>query len=82
LNSVTLHDLLEASVRRGQRRVALQRLMMLQARGECVPDDIRRYREAFRSRVPKRELARMGEVATDWACMVSGRDARWKFPVD
>lgn len=82
MRSLLLQDLLAHSVRRGHARVALQRLMMLQARGEPVPDELRRRCEAHRARLPPREVARMAAAAAEWASMVSGRDARWTFPLD
>jgi hypothetical protein len=71
--SVSLEALLEQSIRRGQRRVALQRLLMLEARGLPVDPAARDFCQPLRLSLPLREYDRMLAAARDWARMVSGR---------
>ena len=72
--SVSLEALLERSMRLGQRRVALQRLLMLEARGLPVDEGARAFCHALRSSLPRREYDRMLAAARDWARLVSGRE--------
>jgi hypothetical protein len=71
--SVSLEALLEQSIRRGQRRVALQRLLMLEARGLPVDPAVRDFCQPVRLSLPLREYDRMLAAAQAWARMVSGR---------
>ena len=71
--SVSLEALLEQSIRRGHRRVALQRLLMLEARGLPVDPAVRDFCQPLRLSLPLREYDRMLAAAQAWARMVSGR---------
>jgi hypothetical protein len=71
---VTLEELLARSIRMGQRRVALQRLLMLEARGLPVAAEHVSFCREMRTTVPRRELQRMQQAADEWARLVSGRD--------
>lgn len=71
--SVSLEALLEQSIRRGHRRVALQRLLMLEARGLPVDPAVRDFCQPVRLSLPLREYDRMLAAAQAWARMVSGR---------
>jgi hypothetical protein len=71
---VSLDALLEQSMRRGQQRVALQRLLMLEARGLPASEAARAFCAPARLSVPRREYERMLAAARAWARMVSGRD--------
>ena len=71
--SVSLEALLEQSIRRGHRRVALQRLLMLEARGLPVDPAVRDFCQPLRLSLPLREYDRMRAAAQAWARMVSGR---------
>ena len=72
---VSLSELLERSMRLGQRRVALQRMLMMEAAGLEVSEASRAFCQAARMRLPLRELDRMQRAAQDWACMLSRRGA-------
>jgi hypothetical protein len=72
--SVSLEALLEQSMQRGQRRVALQRLLMLEARGLPTSEAARAFCQPVRLSLPRREYDRMLAVAHNWARLVSGRE--------
>jgi hypothetical protein len=74
VGSASLEALIAQSMRRGQRRVALQRLLMLEARGLPVDPAVRDFCEPVRLSLPLREFERMRAAAQAWARMVSGRD--------
>jgi hypothetical protein len=74
MGSASLEALIARSMRRGQRRVALQRLLMLEARGLPVDPAVRDFCEPVRLSLPLREFERMRAAAQAWACMVRGRD--------
>jgi len=67
---VSLPDLLERSIRRGQKRVALQRLLMMEAAGLQVSEASRTFCHALRMAIPRRELDRMYAAADAWARMI------------
>lgn len=70
---VSLEALLQRSIRCGHRRVALQRLLMLEARGLPISEAARAFCEPVRLSVPMREYDRMLAAARTWSHMVSGR---------
>jgi hypothetical protein len=72
---VSLPQLLERSIRLGQRRVALQRMLMMEAAGIEVSEAWRAFCQPARNTVPLRELDRMYQAAQAWAGMVGGRGA-------
>jgi hypothetical protein len=72
---ISLPELLERSMHRGQRRVALQRMLMMEAAGLEVSDALRSFCQAARKAVPPRELDRMHAAARAWARMVGPRAA-------
>jgi hypothetical protein len=72
---VSLPQLLERSIRLGQRRVALQRMLMMEAAGIEVSEAWRAFCQPARNTVPLRELDRMYQAARAWAGMVGGRGA-------
>lgn len=69
----SLNDLLERSIRLGQRRVALQRLMMMEASGIEVSQVARDFCRPVQLALPLREIERMRQVAGDWAAMIGHR---------
>jgi hypothetical protein len=73
--SVSLPELLDRSVRLGHRRVALQRLLMMEAAGLEVSEASRAFCQPARMTVPLRELDRMQQAAQAWASMLGGRGA-------
>jgi hypothetical protein len=78
LSCVTLDALLELSIRRGHRRVALQRLLMHEARGLPTNEAAQTFCQAVRASLPRREFDRMLAAAQAWARMV-GRPERGRF---
>jgi hypothetical protein len=58
------------SMRRGHRRVAAQRLLMLQARGGRLPGDCLQYCDAVLATLSGAQQARMREAAAAWAAFV------------
>ena len=62
-------------MRLGQRRVALQRMLMMEAAGMEVCEASRAFCHATRMRLPLRELDRMQRAAQSWACMLGRRGA-------
>jgi hypothetical protein len=76
---VSLPELVERSMRLGQRRVALQRMLMMEAAGLEVSDAIRAFCHPARMTVPLREFDRMHEAAQAWAGMLGRRGVRAWF---
>jgi hypothetical protein len=76
---VSLPELIDRSMRLGHRRVALQRVLMMEAAGLEVTEASRAFCQPARSTVPLRELDRMYEAAQAWARMVSTRGAVHRF---
>ncbi|MGH8790706.1 MAG: hypothetical protein ACREYA_37380 [Cupriavidus necator] len=54
--------------------MAVQRLLMLQARNEDVPEDFRSFCDMAQQTSRPRELDRMREAARTWARMANQRD--------
>jgi hypothetical protein len=65
---------LEESIRRGYRRIAVQRYLMLQERDIEVPHVARLFCEAAIPEIRPRELQRMREAAASWVRLVRGRE--------
>jgi len=65
---------LEDSIRRGYRRIAVQRYLMLQERDIEVPYVARLFCEAVIPEIRPRELQRMQEAAASWIRLVRGRE--------
>jgi hypothetical protein len=76
---VSLPELLERSVRLGHRRVALQRLLMMEAAGMEVSESARAFCQPARMTLPLRELDRMHQASQAWAAMLSSRGALDRF---
>lgn len=76
---VSLPELLDRSMRLGQRRVALQRMLMMEAAGLEVSEAARAFCQPARMTVSLRELDRMHEAAQAWARMVGKRGAHTWF---
>jgi hypothetical protein len=80
--SVSLPELLDRSVRLGHRRVALQRMLMMEAVGLEVSEASRAFCQPARVKVPLREFDRMRHAAQAWAAMLGSRGALGRFEDD
>jgi hypothetical protein len=63
----SLATLLTQSVQRGHGKVALQRMLMLDAQHHAIPDSEREYCERVAKSASPWELKRMRRVAEAWA---------------
>lgn len=70
---VSLPELLDRSMRLGQRRVALQRMLMMEAAGMEISEASRAFCHPARMSLPRRELDRMHQAAQAWARMLGSR---------
>lgn len=68
-----LISLVRASLRRGHWKVALRRLLMLEARGHAIPDDLQTTTQALMARCAQKELEKMQADAWVWGLMVRRR---------
>jgi hypothetical protein len=69
----SLQYLLDRSIRLGQRRVALQRILMIEASGGEVSQAARDFCQSIRMTLPQREIDRMRQAARAWAEMTGCR---------
>ena len=70
---VSLPELLERSIRRGHKRVALQRLLMMEAAGLEASEESRAFCHPLRMTISRREFDRMNDAARDWVRMIGAR---------
>lgn len=69
-----LLDLLERSLRRGHRRLALRHYMMLRVRGHAVPAALREAADGLAARCAPRERRAIAAAVHAWAAMLTAPD--------